>query len=252
MSNPEDQLPPHPVLTDYYASEEDRKQCLTDLFNASARHYDRVLRYGFLGMGGHYRLRALKQAGLKADMRLLDVACGTGGILWQARKVVAENQLVGVDPSEGMLAEARNKLPGVELHHAPAEALPCPDEAFDFVVMGYALRHVRTLEEAFIEYARVLKPGGKVLLLEISRPRSKIGYWLARAYLKYFIPEMAGILCRDREARRMMRYFWDSIDACVSQEKILDALARSGFTNCRNDSSLGMFSAYSGVKCSKC
>jgi demethylmenaquinone methyltransferase/2-methoxy-6-polyprenyl-1,4-benzoquinol methylase len=235
-------------LTDYYPDADGKQAYLQALFDASARHYDRVLRYGFLGMGGNYRLRMLRAAGLRAQMRMLDVACGTGDIMRLATRIAPVANLVGLDPSPEMLRCARAKLPAGTFWQATAESIPAAPASFDFLVMGYALRHVRTLDAAFAEFHRVLKPGGKVLILEISRPRHRLGYRLARLYFRQMLPAIAWVICRDRAARRMMRYFWDSIDACVSPEIILAALSRAGFQRCRNKRELGLFSAYSGSK----
>ena len=166
----------------------------------------------------------------------------------QAGKIASPSLIVGLDPSEGMLEVARAKFPESIFWHASAEAIPSPDEQFDFIVMGYALRHVRTFEAAFSEYFRVLKPGGKVLIMEISRPRSKLGYWLAKFYLKQLVPTLAYVICRDKGAREMMRYFCDSINACASREEILGALESVGFEACSNHAELGLFSAFTCVK----
>lgn len=239
---------PHPALTAYYESDADKAAYLRGMFNASARHYDRVLHYGFFGLGSRYRRRALQRAGLRPGMRALDVACGTGGVLQQASGITGRSDLVGLDPSEGMLEVARSKFPEATFWRAEAESIPCGDAQFDFLMMGYGLRHVRTFDEAFREYFRVLKPGGRVLVMEISRPRSVVGYHLAKFYLKQLVPTLAFVICRDEQAREMMRYFCDSINACASREAILAALERAGFADCQNHSELGLFSAFTGRK----
>lgn len=239
---------PHEPLATYYESDEVKPDYLKQLFNASSQDYDRVLKYAFFGTGAAYRRRMIQSAGLHPRMRVLDVACGTGGVLQEVLKTVPADQLTGVDPSPGMLAAARSKLPGVTLYEGTAEALPLEDQSIDLICMGYALRHMRTFDEAFQEFFRVLKPGGKVLILELSRPRSRPAYALAKFYLKYYVPLVALLLCRNRSAPRMMRYFWDSIDACVDREVILACMADAGFHASRNNCELGIFSAFSGSK----
>lgn len=244
----ENRQKPHEPLSAYYESEEVKPDYLNQLFDTSSQDYDRVLKYAFFGTGASYRRRAIERAGLHADMRVLDVACGTGGVLEEALKTVPAEQLTGVDPSKGMLSAARKKLPGIVFYEGTAEKLPLEDNSCDLVVMGYALRHVRTFDEAFSEFFRVLKPGGKVLILELSRPRSRLGRTVLKLYLKYYVPFVALLLCRNRSAPRMMRYFWDSINACVDREVILDRLAGAGFEACRNDCELRVFSAFAGTK----
>lgn len=239
---------PHEPLAAYYESDEVKPDYLKQLFDTSSQDYDRVLKYAFFGTGAAYRRRTIQSAGLHPGMRVLDVACGTGGVLQEVLKTVPAEQLTGVDPSEGMLAAARSKLPGVTFYEGTAEALPLEDKSIDLVTMGYALRHMRSFDEAFREFFRVLKPGGQVLILELSRPRSRVGYALTKFYLKYYVPLVALLLCRNRSAPRMMRYFWDSIDACVEREVILERMADAGFHACRNDCELGIFSAFSGTR----
>ncbi len=248
MQDAHPSVKPHEVLTEYYDKDSEKEKFLREMFDTSAKHYDRILRYGFFGMGGHYRYRSLKQAGLRPGMRVLDIACGTGGVMQQAFRITPLSNIVGLDPSEGMLNVARGKFPDATFWHERAESIPSADKEFDFLVMGYALRHVSTFDEAFREYFRVLKPGGKVLLMEISRPRSHVGYLLAKLYLKQFVPALSFVICRDRAARKMMRYFCDSINACASRAVIVESLKQAGFEAAQCRTELGLFSAFTARK----
>ena len=119
---------------------------------------------------------------------MLDVACGTGLVATGAAKVLgsAEN-ITCLDPSEGMLAVAKTKL-NAKFVVGRAEALPFADDSFDFLTMGYALRHVTSLEETFREYRRVLKPGGKMLILEVTKPASRVGAFFFDLYFGKIYP----------------------------------------------------------------
>jgi len=239
---------PHEHLTARYQSSELKADYLNQLFNTSAHQYDRILKYGFFGTGGAYRRRALQKAGLHSEMIMVDMACGTGGVLEQAMTILPSQNIIGIDPSTGMLASARLKFPQVCFLEGRAEAIPMKDQSADFIVMGYALRHVTTLEECFRDFYRVLRPGGKVLILELSRPSHKWGYIFFRWYLKYVLPALGWVITRNRDAPKMMRYFWDSIEVCVERSVILKSLEDCGFLSCKNDSELGVFSAFSGTK----
>ena len=128
--------------------------------------------------------KALREAGLKAGMHMLDVACGPALVAPCARDVVGPSgRVIGLDPSIGMLREAQ-KGPCRNIVRGIGEQLPFPDASFDFLSMGYALRHVSDLKTAFSEYRRVLKPGGIVLLLDICRPRSALLLSMSRFYIK--------------------------------------------------------------------
>jgi demethylmenaquinone methyltransferase/2-methoxy-6-polyprenyl-1,4-benzoquinol methylase len=139
---------------------------------------------------------------------------------------------------------AQSDLPGVELLDGTAEALPVPDAAFDFVTMGYALRHIGDLGAACREFQRVLKPGGSVLILEITRPRSVAGKALLKAYMRGLVPLIARAVSRGKGTPELWRYFWDTIDACVPPQRVLDTLLDAGFTHVRRQVELGLFSEY--------
>ena len=127
---------------------------------------------------------------------------------------------------------------------ARGETLPIGDQCFDLLSMGYALRHVADVDAAFLEYLRVLKPGGRILLLEITRPSSRPGYLLARFYLKYLVPLITLVGTRSREAARLMEYYWETIEQCVPPDAILGALRRAGFVEVERESTGGLLSEY--------
>jgi demethylmenaquinone methyltransferase/2-methoxy-6-polyprenyl-1,4-benzoquinol methylase len=238
---------PHRPLTRHYADASARGGFVRDLFNGTAADYDRINAVFSLGSGGWYRREALRRAGLAPGQRLLDVAVGTGLVAVEAARVLGDPAAVtGLDLSEGMLAEARRRLGGIKLVQARAEALPVADGSVDFVSMGYALRHVPDLGVAFAEYRRVLRPGGRVLLLEIGRPDGKVAQAALKAYLGRVVPALCRWIAPRRRAGQLMDYYWDTIEACVPAEAILRHLRAAGFAAVRCDTSLGVFKAYSG------
>jgi demethylmenaquinone methyltransferase/2-methoxy-6-polyprenyl-1,4-benzoquinol methylase len=240
--------PPHPVLKTYYETEHDRESFVTALFDGAARHYERIGQILDLGSGPTYRRYALVRAGLRPGMKLLDVATGTGLMARGGRRVVgAAGRVVGIDPSRGMLGEARKALAG-SLVQGRAEALPFRDAQFDMLSMCFALRHVADLEVAFREYRRVLKPGGRLLLVEVSRPESATTRWLIRVYFQRVLPRIMRISTGNRPAELLMKYFWDTIDQCVPPEVILEVARASGFTAARRRVFAGFLSEYVGVK----
>ena len=124
-------------------------------------------------------------------MRVLDVGVGTGLTARQAAFLVGPSgHVTGVDPSAGMMDRA--VLPGgVELLLGSAEALPLAGNAVDFIAMGYALRHVADLSAAFCEFLRVLAPGGRLCILEITAPEGRAGRISSRAYMRGVVPLIA-------------------------------------------------------------
>jgi demethylmenaquinone methyltransferase/2-methoxy-6-polyprenyl-1,4-benzoquinol methylase len=225
-------IAPHPPLRDYYEQTEARQGFLNGLFNRTAYQYRNIDKAAGFGSGLWYRRKALQQAGLKAGMHVLDVACGPGLVSQGALDLVGPSgSVTGLDPSIGMLREAQ-KGPCRNLVRGVGERLPFADESVDFVSMGYALRHVPDLAGAFSEYRRVLKPGGIVLLLEISRPRSAILLTLSRFYIKTVLGTAFAFATGNRDMRTLMSYWWDTTEYCVPPEEILGALREVGFSAC--------------------
>jgi demethylmenaquinone methyltransferase / 2-methoxy-6-polyprenyl-1,4-benzoquinol methylase len=239
---------PHPVITTRFHTEAQKADFVNLLFDRSAPYYDGVVAWGFLGTGGEYRRSALSRHGLRPGLRLLDVGCGTGLVALEAVKILGSAEhITCLDPSAGMLSVAKLKL-NARFLQGRAEAIPLPDGAFDFLTMGYALRHVTSLDQAFREYYRVLATGGKVLLLEVTKPSNRIGAAVLKVYFNRVYPWLARVFTGSEAAQDLMKYYWETIDACIRPELILDALDRAGFRQVKRDSQLGVFSEYSGVK----
>jgi demethylmenaquinone methyltransferase/2-methoxy-6-polyprenyl-1,4-benzoquinol methylase len=249
-SAPIEAIAPHPPIRAYYDDTADgKRRFVRQVFDEAAADYDRVERIMSLGSGSQYRRRALRRAGLRAGMRVLDVAAGTGLVTREAAAVVGDGSLVlGVDPSPGMLAEAVRNVPGVRFTIGTAERLPLEDASVDFLSMGYALRHVSDLTITFREFHRVLQPGGRVCVLEITRPRGRISLGLLRIYMGWLIPGLTRLAGRRSQSKQLWSYYWDTIEHCVPPERILDALDAAEFTDVGRHVELGIFSAYTATR----
>jgi demethylmenaquinone methyltransferase/2-methoxy-6-polyprenyl-1,4-benzoquinol methylase len=241
-------VPPHAPLTTYYGEDAARERYVAELFNDTAKYYNTVEK--LFGNGGLlYRRIALRRAGLRPGMKVLDVAMGTAAVGRGAAKIVGPSGLVvGVDPSQGMLAEAAKVFKGPRVR-GYGQALPIKSSHFDFVTMGIALRHVSDLRAAFGEYFRVLKPGGRVWILEGHVPRSKLGQSMTRFVWAKLIPGMTLAVTRSRRAKELMDYYWDTVDKAVPPETIVRVLGDVGFTNARAQVTMpGAFVEYTATK----
>ena len=242
---------PHVPLTAYYKTEQDRQAYLKKIFDDTAPDYDRIERLMALGSGPWYRRQALIRAGLQPNMKVLDVGVGTGLVAAQACILTGNPALVtGIDPSSGMMAASR--VPdGMVLMEGRAEALPFPDNHFDFLSMGYALRHISDLSMAFAEFERVLKPGGRICILEMTQAQSSFANLILKTYMRGVIPLLTRLVTRQKNTETIWRYFWDSIEACVSPELVMVTLRNAGLSEVKRHVELGVFSEYQAVKVAK-
>ena len=235
---------PHAPLCSYYGPDQQRSAWVVDLFNRTAPDYERIEGLMAMGSGSWYRRRALSSAGLRSGMQVIDVGTGTGLVAREAARLVGpRGGVLGVDPSAAMLANAR-PMAGVRLTVGRAESIPAPDASADFLCMGYALRHISDLSVAFREFERVLRPGGRLCLLEITRPEGRWQRALLKTYMRTLVPWAARVLGRERDTPLLMRYYWDTIEACIAPPLIVAALDAAGFVEVTRRVELGIFSQY--------
>jgi len=247
-SDEREPLPPHSPLTQYYGEHAARERYVAELFDRTAKHYNTVEK--LFGNGGLlYRRLSLRRAGLRRGMKVLDVAMGTAAVGRGAARIVGpEGLVIGVDPSQGMLAEAAKVFGGPRVR-GYGQALPVRSDFFDFVTMGIALRHVSDLRAAFREYLRVLKPGGRLWILEGHVPRSALGQRVTRFVWAKLIPGMTLVVTRSREAKELMDYYWDTVEKAVPPETIVAVLREVGFEGARAQVVMpGAFVEYTGRK----
>lgn len=239
---------PHSPLTDYYPNEEARRSWVGNIFNRTAVDYDRIEAILGFGTGSWYRRQALMRAGLAPGMKVVDVGVGTGLVARQAALLVGNPaDVTGVDPSSGMLQNAM--VPdGVRLVTGSAEHIPFPDQSFDFLCMGYALRHISDLSVAFTEFHRVLKPGGRLCILEITCPEKALPRMLLKAYLKGIVPGLAKLASKSSDTSLLWRYYWDTIEACAKPASVMATLENAGFGQVDRYVELGIFSEYRATK----
>jgi len=236
-------LAPHPTLPEYYGDASKREGFVRTIFDDTAPWYDQTISFMSFGSGDRYRREAVLRNGLQAGMKMLDVASGTGVVARAALEATKNDvDVVALDPSIGMLRAGRT---GVDKVQAKAESLPMMSNHFDFLTIGFALRHFADLRGVFDECRRVLKPGGRLLILELTAPRSAPARAFLGLYLGRVVPFVARVRSGNREAGTLMRYYWDTIRTCVRPEAIVQALGEAGFEDVKRHVELGVFSEYS-------
>lgn len=190
------------------------------MFDKIAPRYDLVNRIMTFGMDVGWRRRAVATLGLPRGSLVLDIACGTGDF---CRELEARGyRAVGFDVSMGMLSQARTAAPLVQ---ADALALPLPAGVADGVTCGFALRNVTDLSALLDELARTLRSGGRVAILEVARPQSRLLRAGHRIYFDKAVPLIGGLLS-DRDA---YRYLPKSTAYLPSTPQLVIMLERAGF-----------------------
>jgi demethylmenaquinone methyltransferase/2-methoxy-6-polyprenyl-1,4-benzoquinol methylase len=173
---------------------EEKGRRVRDMFDAIAGRYDLVNRVMTFGMDVGWRRRAVRQLRLPGGAVVADLACGTGDL---CRELSRDGyRAVGFDFSLGMLAKATTDVPLVQ---ADVLRLPLADRSVDGATCGFALRNVVDLEAFFAEIARVVRPGGRISLLEASQPDGPLMRAGHAVYFRRMVPMIGGLLS-DREA----------------------------------------------------
>jgi demethylmenaquinone methyltransferase/2-methoxy-6-polyprenyl-1,4-benzoquinol methylase len=196
------------------------------MFDAIAPRYDLVNRVMTFRLDVRWRKMAVHRLALPEGSSVLDLACGTGDL---CRELEAAGHLpVGMDLSWGMLASARTHAP---LVHANALRLPVADRSVDGATCGFALRNLTALEPFLAELARVLRPGGRIALLEVDRPRNPVLRAGHGIYFGRVVPLVGGLLS-DRNA---YRYLPRSVAYLPPEDDLLATIAAGGFDDVIKD-----------------
>jgi demethylmenaquinone methyltransferase / 2-methoxy-6-polyprenyl-1,4-benzoquinol methylase len=230
---------------------EEKTTRVRDVFDSVAGSYDLM---NDLMSGGMHRLWkrfALSQTGLRPGQHALDVASGTGDLgAGLARQVGRDGLAVLTDINREMLARGRDRLidKGIGAQAAfviaNAECLPFPDRRFDCVTIGFGLRNVTDKPAALASMRRVLRPGGRLLVLEFSKPRPEVRA-AYDAYSFNVLPRLGGIVAGDAES---YRYLAESIRMHPDQETLATMIRDAGFDDCRwHNLAAGIVALHVGV-----
>lgn len=225
-----------PAANRYLKPGPERSAGVRALFAVIARRYDLVNDLQSAGLHRLWKRALVRLAAPRPGALALDVCCGTGDLSQALARRGAS--VVGLDFSGPMLhlAEARSRrAPAPRAGRCrfvlgDAERIPCPDGAFDIVSAGYGLRNLSDWRLGLSELARVVKPGGRVLVLDFGRPENAVGRALVGAYLRYVLPVLGRIFLGDAEA---YAYLFESLKNYPDPRELAAAMTESGLTNIR-------------------
>jgi len=239
------------TVVPYKEKEVSKKAQVAEMFDNISPRYDFLNHFLSLGIDILWRKKAVKELkGIKPKY-ILDIATGTGDFAIEALSLKPE-KIIGVDISEGMLSFGRKKLARrklndkIELRMGDSEKLLFDDNTFDAVIVAFGVRNFENLEKGLRDMLRVLKPGGKVVVLEFSKPTKFPMKQLYNLYFKYILPIIGRLISKDRAA---YTYLPESVKAFPDGPLFIDILERVGFkeTLCK-PLTFGISSIYTGTK----
>ena len=228
------------------------KEKIREMFDGIAADYDKLNHLLSLDVDKSWRKRAIKALRTDSEPVILDLACGTGDFAIAIAKAIPEAHVTGVDLSEGMLAVMREKVEKQGLEDrisaeiGDGENLRFPDGTFDDVTIAFGIRNFEDRARGLEETMRVLKPGGKLVVLELSRPEAGL---LRRIYDFYFLrvlPRIGGSISGDRAA---YSYLPASVKSFPGKETFMKMMSDAGFVDVAHKSlTFGICRMYTGNK----
>ena len=239
-------------ITPYHDQTVTKKEQVATMFNNISGTYDFLNHFMSLGIDIIWRKKAIRQLKAEQPKSILDVATGTGDFAFEAIKILKPNKVTGVDISAGMLEVAKRKIRERKLEHVfsvrlgDSEKLPFDDNQFDAITVAYGVRNYENLERGLADMRRVLKPGGKIVILEFSKPRRFPVKQLYNFYFKYITPFLGKLFSKDARA---YQYLPESVAAFPDGVAFTQLMERVGFDQTKQIIlTFGISSIYTGIK----
>ncbi|WP_421942683.1 bifunctional demethylmenaquinone methyltransferase/2-methoxy-6-polyprenyl-1,4-benzoquinol methylase UbiE [Pedobacter sp.] len=239
-------------ITPYQAADATKKEQVATMFNNISGTYDFLNHFLSLGIDVLWRKKAIKELVSLHPRIMLDVATGTGDFAFEAIKKLQPEKVIGVDISEGMLKVAKKKINERSLNGVftvqvgDSEGLHFNDDTFDAITCAYGVRNFENLEKGLMDIFRVLKPGGKMVILEFSKPRVFPVKQLYSFYFKHITPFFGKLFSKDHRA---YTYLPESVAAFPDGEDFTKLMEKIGFKSTKQRIlTFGISSIYTGTK----
>ena len=220
----------------YKDSSLSKKEQVAEMFDNIAGNYDFLNHFLSMGIDIYWRKRLVKRLKKQAPNHILDVATGTGDLAIAMLKSNPE-KVIGIDISKGMLEVGRKKMKDkgledrISLKLADSENLPFEDNTFDAVTVSFGARNFENLEKGLSEMCRVMRPGGKLYILEFSQPTSFPFKQTYQFYFKYILPLVGKVVSKDNAA---YTYLPESVGAFPYGSKLNNIIEKCGYSNAHN------------------
>jgi demethylmenaquinone methyltransferase/2-methoxy-6-polyprenyl-1,4-benzoquinol methylase len=234
-----------------YNSDKSKKEEVEQMFDNISVKYDFLNHFLSLGIDKIWRKKAVKELQEVGPRKILDIATGTGDFAIANMKLQPE-EIVGIDISNGMLEVGRKKMRKKKLDHiitmkqADSENLPFDDDYFDGLTVGFGVRNFENLEKGLSEMLRVLRPGGKAVILEFSKPKKFPIKQSFTFYSKYVIPILGKSISKDEKA---YAYLPESVEAFPEGKQFENILIKLNYKNVKSSLvSGGIATIYTGIK----
>ncbi len=242
----------HDSIVPNASSTQTKKKQVEGMFDSIAGKYDTINRFLSLGIDIGWRKKAIAQLKPIKPQIILDVATGTADMALLTYKMLQPQKIEGIDLSNEMLKIGREKIKALQLSNkinilqGDSEAIKFEDNFFDAVTVTFGVRNFENLQKGLAEILRVLKPGGKLVVLEFSKPKSKVFSKLYNWYMNKVTPNVGKLVSGNKEA---YEYLNNSVQAFPESQNFLNILHETGFTQTYLKSlSLGICTIYCGSK----
>jgi demethylmenaquinone methyltransferase/2-methoxy-6-polyprenyl-1,4-benzoquinol methylase len=242
----------HDEVVPYQHSQLDKKEQVADMFNSIAYRYDFLNRFLSAGIDVWWRKKAIQQLQVIAPKKVLDVATGTGDVAIMTYRMLHPEKITGIDISEGMLELGRKKIEklglsnAIELQKGDSEVIRFEDNSFDAITVAFGVRNFQNLEKGLSEMYRVLRPGGKLVVLEFSKSKNKLLSAPFNFYMNVVTPAIGKIFSKNKDA---YQYLNDSVQAFPEGQTFLTIMHEAGFTQTYlKKLSFGICTIYCGSK----